>query len=266
MKKILVNRDSIMSNILYKKCPVCGNSLIIMDGIIEIICSQCDNNLTYDVKNDSVVVSDRVRPIARFSGKKNEKVDTVLGRTRNHFLYFLFGIATLGIGFIFYLFWVFKDLAQHQTLKEVEKNAEPIIDAGDFFPNFNEIVKTRVYASRYFIFMAVFTIAFDIITAAELKYSSLYYHLKKQSKETAPVKSPHPTIFLVSLITFLISTIVLIITAITAPIYDITSLTISFYVFAGIAGVNLIVLVVLGAVWQLAFNTHIYALRKMGYK
>ncbi|MFW9924012.1 MAG: hypothetical protein ACFFDW_12070 [Candidatus Thorarchaeota archaeon] len=255
-----------MSNILYKTCPECGNSLIIMDGINEIICPQCDNNLTYDEKEDMLFVSERVRPIKRFSGRKDEKVDTVLGRTRNHFLYFLFGIATLGIGFIFYLFWVFKDLAHHQTIKEVEKNAEPIIDAGDFFPNFNEIVKTRIYASRYLIIMAVFTIAFDLITAAELKYSSLYYHLKKQSKETAPIKSPHPTIFLVSLITFLITSLVLIITSITAPIYDIQSLTISFYVFAGIAGANLIVLVILGAVWQLSFNTHIIALRKMGYK
>ena len=257
------------NDIIYAFCPQCGAKLAIMDGIFVIKCNDCNINLQYNQEYDVLEILGR--DVQFVKGKVYQYTgsgpgSTTLGQKRIYILYFLFGLSTLGIGSIVYLMRNLKDLALHQN-HDVEKNANPILSQGETFTNFNQILQNRLYYSPYYMIpLFVITIAYDLISAAEDKYSALYYHLKEQEKETAPYKSPHSGLFLTSLIALIVSLAVEIPVAITSFIYSQPYLSVTFYVMTSIAGVSLVILIICEALWQRAFNTHIDTMRRLGYK
>jgi len=256
--------------IVYHRCPKCKTSLAMMDGIYTITCNKCGANLRYNPNTTSLEIIGKHYQI--FDGEVKGKLKPVeiqsnLGQKRIYILYLLFGIFTLGIGFIVYLNRNLKDLEQHETFTEVEKGAQPILHEGQALRSFNTILRDRVFLSPWYLgIFAIITIAYDLLSAAEEKYSSLYYHLKKQPRETAPTKSPHPRVYFVSLIIFLISCVIVIPTAITGFSYNNSPATIVFFVACGLASLTFFIVVLCEALWQRAFNDHVDAMRSLGYE
>ncbi len=254
---------------IYAKCPKCDSNLVLMDGIYVINCNDCNLNLEYNIETKKLEILGRNVEFASGKVAKSTKTirDSTLGPIRRYFPYLLFGIVTLGIGLIIYMMRNLRDLEEHKTYSEVEEGAHPVLSHGDTFLNFNQMVQNRLYYSpRYLTVLFIITISYDLITSAESKYSSLYHHLKGQSKETAPIKSPHAMIYLISLILFIISMMVSIPTGITSLINVLPLVSLTFYIAAGIAGVSFIVIIICGAVWQKAFNEHIKTMKKLGFK
>jgi hypothetical protein len=252
---------------LYKYCPNCGAKLVIMDGIFTITCNECELKLAYDTESELLVALGKHVKFSK--GKISQttpRPKPEYGKKRSYFLYFLFGIWTLGIGFIVYMFRNIRDLENHNSEYKIEKGAEPILSDGELFPNFNSMMRDRFFISPWYsgIFGLV-TIVFDILSAAIAKYSMLYFHLKNQSKETAPTKSPHSGIYTTGLLIFLLTAPV----AITTLIFNITYggslyfLNIFTYVTIVAFGVSFIIIVICGALWQRAFNKHIDAMKKI---
>ncbi|MHA1501562.1 MAG: hypothetical protein ACTSSB_06895 [Candidatus Heimdallarchaeota archaeon] len=255
--------------IVYHRCPKCRADLAIMDGIYTITCNKCGANLRFNPNTVSLEIIGK--DVRIFSGEVEGELKAVefqsnLGKKRIYILYLLFGIVTLGIGFVVYLNRNLSDLGNHETFKE-EVGAQPILSEGEALRGFKTIMKDRIYYSPWYLgLFALITIAYDLLTTSEEKYSSLYYHLVKQPEETAPYKSPHPRLFLVSLILFIISSIVVIVTSITGFSLGSDPITIVFYVFLGILCISFFILVMCGALWQRAFNEHIEAMRSFGYE
>lgn len=254
---------------IYANCPKCNANLVLMDGIYIIKCNVCNLNLEYDIEMRKLAILGK--NIEFVSGKVNKSIktgrDSKLGYTRRYFPYLLLGIVTLGVGLIFYMMKNLRDLEEHETHSADEKGAQPLLGAGEAFLNFHQILQNRIfYSVRYLVILCVITISYDLITAAESKYSSLYFHLKGQSKETAPIKSPHAAIFLIAFILYVISIAIVLPTAITNLVYSLPFVGLILYITAGIAGASFLVILICGAVWQKAFNEHIKAMRKLGFQ
>ncbi len=259
---ILVRNETI-----YARCPKCNANLVIMDGIYVINCNECNINLEYDLEMRKLEILGR--KVEFVSGKviKSTEINSTLGSSRRYFPYLLLGIVTLGVGLIFYMMKNLRDLEEHETHSKEEKGAQPLLQSGETFLNFHQILQNRIfYSVRYMAMLCVITISYDLITAAESKYSSLYHHLKGQSKETAPIKSPHSAIFLISFILYIVSIAIVLPTAITDIVYSIPLVGLTFYIAAGVAGASFLVVLLCGAIWQKAFNEHVKAMRKLGYQ
>ncbi|MBK5114355.1 MAG: hypothetical protein KGD59_00670 [Candidatus Heimdallarchaeota archaeon] len=252
---------------LYKYCPNCGAKLVIMDGIFTITCNKCEIKLAYDTKTELLVVlGEYVQFSAGKVSQTTPRKTRDYGKKRSYFLYFLFGIWTLGIGFIVYMFRNLRDLENHHSEYKIEKGAEPILSDGELFPNFNSMMRDRFfYTPWYSGIFGLITIVFDILSASIAKYSMLYYHLKKQSKETAPTKSPHSSIYLTGLILFLITAPITIATMITSITFNFTILvqSITFYAAAGLTVAGFLIIVICGALWQRAFNDHVEVMKRI---
>ncbi len=252
---------------IYAFCPKCNANLVIMDGIYVITCNDCNINLEYDLEMRRLEILGK--KVEFVSGKviKSTNINSTLSSPRRYFPYLLLGIVTLGVGLIFYMMINLRDLESHEAHSEEEKGAEPLLQSGEAFLNFHQILQNRVfYSVRYMAILCVITISYDLISAAESKYSSLYFHLKGQSKETAPVKSPHAMIFIFAFILYVISIAVVLPSAITSLVYSLPSVSLVFYIMAGVAGASFLVILICGAVWQKAFNEHIKAMRKLGFQ
>lgn len=255
--------------IVYHRCPKCKTDLAIMDGIYTITCNECGANLRFNPNTASLEIIGK--DVRIFSGEVKSELKPVeyrsnLGKKRIYILYLLFGIFTLGVGFIVYLNRNLRDLEHHETFKE-EVGAQPILAEGQALRGFNQIMKDRVFLSPWYLGMfALITIIYDLLGSAEEKYSSLYYHLKGQTKETAPTKSPHPRVFIVFLILFLLSSVVVISTSIAGFAYTNSPATYTFYVSLGVLCLCFMVIVLCGALWQRAFNDHVDAMRVFGYE
>ncbi len=255
--------------IVYHRCPKCKKDLAIMDGIYTITCNECGANLRF---NPNTVALEIVgKNVKIFSGEVKGDLKPVeyrssLGKKRIYVLYLLFGIFTLGVGFIVYLNRNLRDLEHHETFKE-EEGAQPILAEGQALRGFKDIMKDRVYYSPWYLgLFALITIIFDLLTTSEEKYSSLYYHLKKQSKETAPFKSPHPKFYFAFLILLIISGVVVIATSITGFTLNNDPVTYVFYASLGVLCLCFFIIVICGALWQRAFNEHIEVMRSLGYE
>ena len=159
---------------IYAKCPKCGASLVMMDGITLINCNDCNLSLEYNIETREFEILGRNVEFANGKVTKsvktvsNKKGDTTIGTTRRYFPYMLFGIFTLGIGFIIYMMKGLRDLEEHETYGEVEKGAQPIMSQGETFLNFNQIMRNRIYYSPYYMIpLFLITITYDLISAAE---------------------------------------------------------------------------------------------------
>lgn len=254
---------------IYAQCPKCNANFILMDGIYTVNCDDCNLSLEYNIETRKLEILGR--KVEFVSGKvtKSTKTsgDSTLGSTRRYIPYLLLGIVTLGIGLIIYMMKNLRDLEEHETYGEVEKGAHPILSPGETFINFNQMLQNRLYYSPWYLIpIFIISISYDLISAAEDKYSSLYYHLKEQTKETAPIKSPHAMIFLISLILFIVSIALVLPTTITSVIYSLPLISLTSYITAGVAGASLLVIILCGAIWQKAFNEHIKAMRKLGFQ
>ncbi|NHJ31414.1 MAG: hypothetical protein FK732_00985 [Asgard group archaeon] len=255
-------------NILYKSCPNCEANLVIMDGIYTITCNDCETKLAYDPEKKELVVLGKH---VQFSAGKVSQTTAPqktrdYGKKRLYFLYFLFGIFTLGIGFIVYMFRNLRDLENHHSEYKIEKGAEPIISDGEFFPNFNNMVRERFFYSPWYSgLFGLITLVFDIFSAAIGKYSMLYFHLKKQSRDTAPTKSPHSAVYLTGLILFLLSLPIVVPTLILNITYGFEFIfqSITLWIGVGMFSVGFIIIVICGALWQKAFNNHIKVMKKI---
>ena len=283
---------------LYKNCPICDNNLVIMDGIYTITCNGCETKLAYDLETKELV--DLGKHVKISKGKVSQttpRKTREYGKKRTYFLYFLFGVWTLGIGFIVYLFRNLRDLENHNSEYKIEVGAEPILSDGEIFPNFNSMVRDRFFYSPWysglfclFIITIILIqsvsavkispakiegnfkpnsereIVFDIFSAAVAKYSMLYFHLKKQSKDTAPTKSPHSGVYLTGLILYLLSLPIAIPTLILNITYGFEVFffqSIIFWISVAMFGVGFIIIVICGALWQKAFNDHLEAMKKI---
>ncbi|MCK5299091.1 MAG: hypothetical protein KAJ76_09305 [Candidatus Heimdallarchaeota archaeon] len=253
---------------LYKNCPICNTNLVIMDGIYTITCNGCETKLAYDLENKELVnlgkhVKFSKGKISQATPRKTREY----GKKRTYFLYFLFGVWTLGIGFIVYMFRNIRDLENHQSEYKIEMGAEPILSDGELFPNFNSMVRDRFFYSPWYAgIFGLVTIVFDILSAATAKYSMLYFHLKNQSKDTAPTKSPHSGVYLTGLILFLLSlptAIPLLILNITYGFETFFFQSIFLWVSVVMFGAGFIIIVICGALWQKAFNDHLDAMKKI---
>ena len=129
------------------------------------------------------------------------------------------------------------------------------------------MVRDRFFYSPWYAgLFGLVTIVFDILSAATAKYSMLYFHLKNQSKDTAPTKSPHSGVYLTGLILFLLSlptAIPLLILNITYGFETFFFQSIFLWVSVVMFGAGFIIIVVCGALWQRAFNDHLDAMKKI---
>jgi len=254
-------------SIIYKKCPNCDANLVLMDGIYTITCNECELKLAYDIDTEELVVLGKhVKFSAGKVSQTTPRKTRDYGKKRAYFLYFLFGIWTLGIGFIVYMFRNIRDLENHHSEYKIEKGAEPILSDGELFPNFNSMLRDRFYYSPWYSgIFGLITIVFDIFSAAVAKYSMLHYHLKNQNKDTAPTKSPHSGIYLTGLIMFLLTAPITITTMILSITYEFAFLVqnIIFYNAAGLTLTGFLIIVICGALWQRAFNKHVEAMKKL---
>lgn len=253
---------------LYKNCPICGTNLVIMDGIYTITCNGCETKLAYDLETEELVNLGKHVKISK--GKISQttpRKTREYGKKRTYFLYFLFGVWTLGIGFIVYMFRNLRDLENHQSEYKIEAGAEPILSDGELFPNFNSMVRDRFFYSPWYAgLFGIVTIVYDILSAATAKYSMLYFHLKNQSNDTAPTKSPHSSVYLTGLIIFLLSLPIAIPSLILNIAYGFEVFfyqSIFLWVSVAMFGVGFIIIVVCGALWQKAFNDHLDAMKKI---
>lgn len=238
-----------------------------MDGIYTITCNGCETKLAYDLETKELVnlgkhVKFSKGKISQTTPRKTREY----GKKRTYFLYFLFGVWTLGIGFIVYMFRNLRDLENHQSEYKIELGAEPILSDGELFPNFNSMVRDRFFYTPWYAgLFGLVTIVFDILSAAIAKYSMLYFHLKNQNKETAPTKSPHSGIYLTGLLLFLISSPAAITTLIFNITYGGTIFFLNIFTWVAVVafGAGFIIIIICGALWQRAFNDHIDAMKRI---
>ncbi len=255
------------SETIYCNCPECNANLVIMDNILTITCNDCGIKLAYDPKSSSLqVLGDKVDIFDGEVKTTTVKRKQVYGKKRIYFIYFLFGLVTLGIGLIVYMLRNLKDLETHHSNYDLEKGAEPILTHGEFFPSFNSMFRDRLYMSPWYAGLyVIFTIAYDLLTAPIEKYSSLHYHLKDQGKETAPTKSPHSAWYVTGLVSYLVSMPVVILTLILNLLqnFSVFPQNIIFYVSCGLAAFGFLMITICGAIWQKAFNDHIKVMDKI---
>lgn len=258
------------SEIIYDVCPKCGAYLAIMDGIFTITCSECSIKLAYTPETSNLIImgdevdifSGEVITTSEESKKKKKK----FGKKRLYILYFFLGISTLGFGFIFYMFRNLKDLEAHHLDYELEKGAAPLLTYGEAFPSLNSIFQNRLFMSPWYAGLyLIFTVIFDLFTAINEKYSVLYYHLKDQEKETAPLKSPHVGWLLFGLITFILSIPFFSAMLSLNIIFDFANYPYNylFYISSSLLAFGFLLLIICGVIWQKAFNAHIKAVDKM---
>ena len=255
------------SETIYGKCPECNANLVIMDGIYTITCNECGIKIAYNPETLAFeVLGDKVDIFDGEVKTATEKRKQEYGKKRIYFVYFLFGIVTLGIGLIIYMFRNLKDLETHHSNYELEKGAEPILTQGEALPSFNSMFRDRFYMSPWYAgFYAIFTLAYDLLTASFEKYSGLYYHLKGQGKETAPTKSPHAGWFMFGLVTFLISIPFFITMLSMNLVFDFAMYPYNylFYFSCGLVAFGYLIITICGAIWQKAYNDHIKVMDKM---
>lgn len=237
-------------------CPKCEQPLIIMDKKMTIRCTNCDAILQFsEEKNKLILVSQR---------EELEKTNT-LGKKRQYFWYLLLGVATLGIGFIYYLMKSLKDLNNHEIYPEVEKGESMILIDDEAFPNLQGMFQRRMMMGRFMAVFILLAIPYDLIMAAIDKYSVLFDHLKDQSEETAPTKPPHPTWYVIGLSSFLLSAIITIVLIIVFLVVGQNIwVFISLCAVGGICCLSFLELIIVGALWQKAFNDHIRAMNELG--
>ncbi|MBD3192472.1 MAG: hypothetical protein GF308_17670 [Candidatus Heimdallarchaeota archaeon] len=246
------------NTIIQSYCPQCEQPLTIMDKEMTVRCPNCNTILQFSEEKNTLVLIHQME-------KKIETRNT-LGKKRQYFWYLLLGIGTLGIGFIFYLLKNLEDLNNHEIYPEVETGQSLILIDGEAFPNLHGMFqRRRMMMGRFMAIFILLAIPYDLFMAAIDKYSVLFDHLKNQSKETAPTKSPHPTIYTIALSSFLLSTISTIVLVVVFWVINQNFwIFISLCIIGSICCLSFIGLTIIEALWQKAFNDHIRAMNKLG--
>ncbi|MFW9922799.1 MAG: hypothetical protein ACFFDW_05860 [Candidatus Thorarchaeota archaeon] len=161
---------------------------------------------------------------------------------RNYLVWFALGIISFGIMFIVYLYLNLEDLEKHSMYPN-EYKARPIeISASSILILF--------IVSVCFLFIPILWYIYY------KKYATLYYHLKDQSRETAPNKIIHPAYYLTPLI---LSNVLALVHPIVYTITTIdirTTFPILFWILVGFIIALSIIVFILDYFWQKAYNTH----------
>lgn len=161
---------------------------------------------------------------------------------RNYLIWFLLGIATVGVCFLIYLYLNLEDLEKHSHYP-LELKAKPIkVNTSSLLMLF--------FFSICFLFIPILWYLYYI------KYASLANHIREQKIDTAPIKLLNPTFYMIPLVlSHILAVIPAIIQLATKIDIRIAYLGLFWSIFAAIIVLTLVTSV-MDYYWQKAFNNH----------
>jgi len=175
---------------------------------------------------------------------QNQNIPVSLSQVpeRNYLIWFLLGIATVGVCFLIYLYLNFEDLEKHSHYP-LELKAKPIkVNTSSLLILF--------FISICFLFIPILWYMYY------LKYASLANHIREQKIDTAPIKLLHPAYYMIPLVLSHILAVVPSIIYFTSTIDIRASFPGLFWsIFASIIVLTLITSI-MDYYWQKAFNSH----------
>ncbi len=161
---------------------------------------------------------------------------------RNYLVWFLLGIASLGICFLIYLYLNLEDLEKHSHYP-LELKAKPIkVNPSSLLILF--------FISICFLFIPIFWYMYYI------KYASLTNHIREQKIDTAPIKLLHPIYYMIPLVLSHIFAVIPFIIKLISKIDIRTSIPELFWSIFALIIVLTLITSVMDYYWQKAFNHH----------
>ncbi len=237
-----------------KSCPFCGSKIIeslvqpseIDEETIEIIIKQkAEPKIGEEQDGDTVVLhTPNIEEMESLDEEEQIITQTLdIVPERNYLYWFLLGIISAGIIFLIYLFLNIQDLEKHSE-----------------YPKDSRAETLNVNSSQTLLFFLI-AVCFGFIPVLwwiyYKKYSSLYYHLRNQKNNTAPLKIPHPIYYILPLIcSHLLAIVPSIIGFALQMNIRFEMPTLFWGLFGGIIVLSVIP-IVLDYFWQRAFNAHI---------
>jgi len=237
-------------------CPFCGSKIDLEEMLvqpseideetIEIVIKQKSSQIVEEEQDgESVILHTPDIEEMEFLEDEEQIVTQTLEiiPERNYIYWALLGIISVGIIFLIYLFINISDLEKHSHYPK-DSRAEAI----------------NVNTSQTLLFFLI-AICFGFIPVLwwiyHKKYSSLYFHLRNQKNDTAPLKIPHPIFYLLPLMSSHIFAIIPSLVGFITQKDIRFEMPVLFWSFLGCVLFLSLIPLVLDYLWQRAFNAHI---------
>jgi hypothetical protein len=235
-------------------CPFCGKELPKdnsnindIDQAVDVEIIKQDEPQDYiiqqkDDTDDFILQTPEIEEIVSSETESQKTIQLDIIPERKYIYWFLVGIATVGLGFLIYLYFNIEDLDKHSHYPN-DPRGEPIQ------VNTSQIIMLFFIAICFSFIPILWWIYYK-------KYASLYFHIRKQKQDIAPRKLPHPAIYMTPLIlSHLIALVPAIYSLITSSnlLNDIPAL---FWSIMSVITVLTAFNLFLDYLWQRAFNTH----------